>query len=449
MKKGFIYVLISSLFLILLPSFTVVQKTNNSKSKFKNNNHAITWENLSKSDQQLLDKIERKSFEYFWDGADPKTGLGDAGSANKAGRVSIASEGFALSSICIADSRGWITHSQAYSRVMKILNSFYKDPNNSQDFCVQGKRGLFYHFINRKTGKRFGKSEVSTIDSGILMAGILNSMEHFKGTEIESLARKIYLKADWTWYTRQNGAIAAGWTPDRGIFGQFKGYNEYILAYVLGLGSPTHPMPDSSWNVYCNHYRWIKPYKNIGSFLTPLWKMRPEAYLYQFPACWIDFRGKKDHYADYWQNGINALTANRQYCLDWAEKNNYPDKMLWGWTACAGKDHYMGFDTPYNGTIAPSAVVASLPFIPNYAMPTIKRMYEKYGNEIWGKYGFTDAFNLVQNWYDKGYISIDEGNTVLMIENFRDGGVWKEFMNISYIKHAMEKAGFVSDPSIN
>lgn len=449
MKKGLILILINSFILALFPSFTVIRNTNDSQAQLKNNNRTVIWNDISKGDQHFLNKVEKKAFGFFWNGTDPNTGLGTVTSLRLHNRVSIASEGFALTAICIADTRGWISHKAAYNRVLKILNSFYKDPNNSNDFCVEGTHGFFYHFINRKTGKRFGKCEVSTIDTGIFLAGVLTSMEHFKGTEIESLARKIYLAADWKYFTRPNGAIAAGWTPERGIFGQFKGYNEYILAYVLGLASPTHPMPDSSWDVYAGHYHWIKPYKNIGPFLTPLWKMRPEAYLYQFPACWIDFRGKKDHYADYWQNGVNALKANRQYCLDWAAKNNFPDKEIWGWTACDGNGRYMGFATPYDGTIAPSAVAASIPFIPKLAIPTLRLMYKRYGKKIFKKYGFTDAFNVAQNWYDNGYLGIDEGNLIIMIENFRSGFVWKEFMQVSYIQHAMKKAGFVSKTSLN
>lgn len=407
-----------------------------------------SWNDLSKNQQSFLDNVEKKAFEFFWDGTDPTTGLGNAISARQNDVVSIAGEGFALSSICIADTRGWITHQQAYNRVFKILNSFYKDPNDSTDFCVQGKEGLFYHMVNSKTGKRDGTSEVSTIDSGLLMAGILDCMEHFKGTEIETLARKIYLNANWNWYIRSDGAIAGGWKPETGIFGEFRGYNEYILVYLLGLGSPTYSIPQSSWDVYASNYHWLQPYQGIGPFLTPSGEMRPEAYLYQFPACWIDFRGKEDHYTNYWQDGISALEANREFCTRWAEQNNYPDKHLWGWTACAGKDGYLGFEIPYNGTVAPSAVAAALPFIPNYAFPTLQYMYTKYGDKIWGdKYGFVDAFNVAQNWYDPwydlGYIDIDEGNMVLMLENFRSGGVWKEFMNISYIQNAMQKAGFV------
>ncbi len=404
--------------------------------------YTATWDALNGNDKQLIDKTEKAAFGFFWDGTDPNTGLGDASSISSH-RVSIASEGFALSAICIADTRGWISPQAAYQRVLLILNSFYKDSSNANDFCVQGHNGLFYHFINNETGQRFGNSEVSTIDSGILMAGVLQCMEHFKGTTVDTLARKIYLNADWTSFLRSDGGIAGSWSPEKGISGEFTGYNEYILTYLLALGSPTHPIPASSWATWASTYQWINPY-GTGSFLVHGGTMRPEAYLYQFPACWIDFKGKEDGYADYWQNAINALTANRQYCLDWAKQNNYPDTLLWGWTACAGQSGYLGFGAPYNGTVAPSAVAASLPFVPNLALPTLRYMYEKYSDKIWGEYGFTDSFNPAQNWYDTGYISIDEGNIVLMLENFRSGGVWNEFMKIPYIQTALQKAGFHS-----
>ncbi len=408
--------------------------------------NSVLWNKLSKNDQEFLDKVERKAFEFFWDGFDPVTGLiGDASSASR--RSSIASVGFGLSAFCIADARGWENHSEVYKRVLTILNSFYKDTTSKNDFCVEGTHGFFYHFVNMDSGKRFGKSEVSTIDTGILMAGILNAMEHFKGTEIEDLARKIYLTAEWDWFLRKNGAVAGSWSPEKGIAGEYKGYNEYILVYLLGLGSPTHPTPQSSWDVWAsgNGFEWLKPYKEIGAFLAPRGLMQPLAYLYQFPACWYNFKGKKDKYADYWENGINALKANKLYCNNWGSMHGYSDE-LWGWTACAGKNGYLGFTAPFNGTIAPSAVAASIPFIPNIAIPSLKYMYQKYGDKIWGKYGFVDSFNPYQDWYDtNGFLGIDKGNEVLMLENFRSGYVWQEFMNTSYAKAGMKNAKLVSE----
>ncbi len=408
-------------------------------SKSPGTTYSPAWDTLTAGNKQMLDKIEKAAFEFFWNGTDPNTGLGDA-MPNVANRVSIATEGFALSSICIADTRGWITHQEAYQRVLLILNSFYKDSTKANDFCVQGHDGLFYHFVNNVTGQRFGNSEVSTIDSGILMAGVLECMEHFNGTEIDSLARNIYENADWTAFLTSGGGLAASWTPENGMSGQFTGYNEYMLVYLLALGSPTHPIPASSWNIWASTYHFINPY-GTGSFLTPGGSFTPEAYLYQFPACWFDFNGMKDNYADYWQNAVNALSANKRFCISWAQRNS-ADTLLWGWTACQGENGYLGYGDPFNGTVAPSAVAASLPFIPSSGLPTLKYMYDNYYSEIWGQYGLTDSFNPKEKWYDSGYVGIDEGNMALMLENFRSGEVWNEFMKIPYVQTALQKAGF-------
>ena len=209
------------------------------------------------------------------------------------------------------------------------------------------------------------------------------------------------------------------------------------------MGSPSHPLPKESWDAYNsgNGAAWLKPYENIGAFKTPHGIMQMHAYLYQFPICWYDFKNKKDKYADHWQLAVNAIKANREYTKNWGTTVGYTEE-LWGWTACAGRDGYIGFDKPYNGTLAPSAVVASLPFLPKESLKSIKYMYETYGDKIWGEYGFTDSFNPHQDWYDDGCIGIDKGNEVLMLENFRTGGVWKVFMQNEYVKKGMEQAGF-------
>ncbi len=416
------------------------------KNKQKNTgrvpgNDSLSWNDLTKDEQDFLDSIERRSFEFFRDNFNTSTGLiADAGIADN--RCSIASVGFGLSAYCIADARGWMDHREVYDRVLTTLQSFYKDPENDQDFCVEGTHGLFYHFVEMDSGRRFAGSEVSTIDSGILLAGILQAMVHFRGTEVEELARKIWLAAEWEWFLQNDGAMAGAWSPENGLTGRFTGYNEYMIVYLLALGSPSHPAPCSSWKVWASTYKWVT-YKDIPAFLTPGGQFKPLAYLYQFPACWFDLRGKKDKYADYWTSDIRALTANRQYCMDWGEKHDLPGE-LWGWTASNGKDGYLGYDVPYNGTIAPSAVAASLPFIPEYALTALNYMYANYKDKIWGKYGFTDAFNPLQNWYDTGYLGIDQGNTLLMIENFRSGMVWQEFMSVPDVQEGMKKAGLIN-----
>ena len=398
---------------------------------------------LSTEDQEFLDKVQRKAFDYFWDGFDPVTGL--IGDKAKGRRTSIANSGFGLSTYCIGVERGWVTRQEVYDRVHITLNSYFKDPDDENDLCVEGRYGLFYHFINVDTGKRHRRSEVSTIDSAILMAGILHVMTYFKGTEVEELAKEIYKNAQWDKYTNKTGAITGGWKPpeENWVNPEYKGFNEYSLVYLIGLGSPTHPLPESSWDAYSsgNGFEWIKPYRDIGAFMTPSGIMQPHAYLYQFPACWYDFRNKKDNYANYWEVSVNALKANKRYTQNWGSMVGYSEE-LWGWTACAGRNGYIGFSKPYNGTLAPSAVVASLPFLPEVSLKSAKYMYKKYGEKIWGKYGFVDSFNPHQDWYDDGFIGIDKGNEVLMIENFRSEGVWQVFMQNPFVQKGLEKAKF-------
>lgn len=415
-------------------------------TKAQNSNNLINssfWNDLSIEDQEFLDLTQRKAFDFFWDGYDPVTGLIDDKNSTSR-RTSTATSGFGLSAFIIGVERDWVTYEEAYKRVLLTLNSYYNDPNVDNDFYVDGIYGLFYHFINIDTGKRHGKSEVSTIDSAILIAGILDVSEFFKDTEIETLASKIYENAQWDQFINKNGAITGGWRPENRPVAEYKGFNEYNLVYLLALGSPTYPIPDASWDAWASGKGFIsiKPYHDIGAFLTPHGVLQPLAYMYQFPSCWYDFRNKEDKYANYWDISTNALKANKRYTNNWGYANGYPEQ-LWGWTACVGRDGYLGFSHPYNGTLAPSAVIASLPFLPEESLRSIKYMKEKYGNKIWGKYGFVDSFNPSQNWYDDGYLGIDKGNEVLMIENYRSESIWKRFMENLYVKEGMKKAKFI------
>lgn len=388
----------------------------------------LTWDDLSEDDQNFLDKVQQAAFWYFWNETNPKTGIVQNRASNpKLG--DIAAVGLALSAICIAESHGWITYEEAYDRVLTTLRSF-----NPENPLVEGTHGFFYHWVDRDTGKRLDNAEISLIDNGLLIAGVLHAGQHFKGTDIETLADKIYRAAEWDWLLLDNGLMKITGEIEQGV----KGYSEYILSYILALGSPTHPIPERSWDAWASGYQWVE-YKGF-KFLSP----GPyfNAYLYQFPACWIDFRNKHDKYANYWLNAAAALKANRQFCLDASASAGWPP--LWGWTACDGKNGYLMWGTPFDGTVAPSAVAASIPFIPEDAIPMLKKMYEDYGEKVWGKYGFVNSFNVAQNWYDNDYIGIDQGNIVLSIENFRTGMVWREFMEIPYVKEGMRKAGFVS-----
>jgi hypothetical protein len=395
----------------------------------RNDSVALTWESLDEDERAFLDQVQESAFWYFWNETDPGTGLVQDRATNTE-VSSIAAVGFALSAICIADGRGWVAHDRAYERVLDTLRSF--DPD---DPLVEGERGFFYHWVDTKTGKRAWEGEISLIDTAILVAGALHAGQHFKGTEIEPLADRIYRAVEWDWIMSGDLlTVVPGGEP-------WDGYDEYILAYLLALGSPTHPIPESSWDAMASAYEWCS-YGGF-EFLTPDGGNTMLAYLYQFPLCWMDFKNIHDDYANYWDNAVAALGANRKFCLDEAARNGWSE--LWGWTACDGREGYLGYRSTFDGTVSPSAVAASVVLIPEYAIPMLEKMRGEYGGRIWGEYGFTNAFNPSQGWYDDDYIGIDQGNTVLMLEAFRSGSVWDEFMRVPYVITGLSKAGFVEE----
>jgi hypothetical protein len=387
---------------------------------------ALTWNDLDQEDKEFLDTVQKTAFQYFWSEANPNTGLVQDRATSKT-VSSIAATGFGLSAICVAESRGWIKHDEAYERVLNTLKSF--DPS---DPLVEGSHGFFYHFVNTATGRREWDSEISLIDTAMLMAGVLHAGQHFKGTEIEALADRIYRAVEWDWLL--SGDLLRRTPTDA----EASGYDEYIIAYLLALGSPSHPIPERSWDAWARTYRWYD-YGEV-KFLTPQGGRTMLAYLYQFPSCWIDFRDKHDAYANYWNEFKAALRANMDYCLDESRANGWP--LLWGWTACDGKNGYLGYRDTFDGTVAPSAVAAAVPFIPENVIPMLKKIYQEYGSLVWREYGFTNAFNPSQEWYDQDYVGIDQGNMVLMIEAFRSGNVWAELMQIPYVRDGLLKAGF-------
>ncbi len=379
-------------------------------------------------------EVAKRAFLYFWFEANPETGL--VPDKNSDSMASIAATGFGLSAICVGENKGWISAQEAKQRVLTTLQ-FLRDN-------VQKVNGMPYHFVWVHNGQRYGYSEISIVDTAILMAGVLHAANHFSdNSQIVSLAKELFDAVDWYWFVRPSGTFAAMWTPEQGFFGERFGYDEYMIAGILGLGSLTYPLPRSSWDAWRSAYQWAE-YENYW-FLCPAGYMRPCAYLYHFPAAWIDFRDKHDNYVDYWEMMWNALAANREYCRDWAE--NYPeyDDNLWGWTACEGPTGYLGWD-PFRGTIAPSAVAGSLPFMPDNVIPDLWYIYEHYGDNIWSRYGFKDSmdsgYNSGAGWFAENSVGINKGPEVLLVEAYWSGMVWREFMKNFNALEGLRKAGF-------
>lgn len=388
---------------------------------------------LDLSDEALLDEIQKRAFRYFWEEANPKNGLiKDRSTVNSPS--SIAAVGFGLTAIPIAIERGWITKTEGYNRVLTTLKSFAEEK-------IDGKNGFFYHFVDMKTGVRVWNCELSSIDTSLLLCGVIFVGEYFKGTEIEILADKIYRGANWRWILAGGKQISMGWTPENGFLNDKWGnsFDEGIIAYILAIGSPTYSIPPSSWDeiarpvndTYISHFNEV-------------------LFVYLYPNVWIDFRDKEDKYANYFNNAAAAVRYN--WIFSFLKRGEYItyDKDIWGISSCDGPNGY----TPYgasegnhDGTIALYASIGSLPFVPKLSMRAIRAMLSKYGLAIWGKYGFVSGFNIDKSWFSKEYLGIDQGTIILMIENYRTGMVWKYFMRNKYIKKALEKIGFINRKS--
>ncbi len=394
------------------------------------------WEN-----EEFLDLVQKKAFEFFWYEANTENGL-IKDRANNFGPdnykiSSIASVGFGLTAICIAEKRGWLKHEEAYSRVLTTLK-FFKEK-------MKREYGFFYHFVHMDNGEPLRKSEVSSIDTVLFLAGALFCGEFYKGTEVEELARQIYLTVDWFSMLNGGTTLSMGYKPahlpDAGfIVDRWSYYSEAMLLYLLAIGSPTHPIPAEYW------YEWQRPIRKYKDYTVVSF---PALFVHQYSHLWIDFRNKHDTIADYFQNSIDATLANRQFCIDNMEKYKTYGPDSWGLTACDGPDGYSVhgaapsiYPPKHDGTVAPTAAGGSLMFTPKESISCLRNLYSKHKDKIWGIYGFSDAFNLDRNWYASDVIGIDQGAIVLSIENYRSGMVWEYFMRNEYIKTAMQKAGF-------
>ncbi len=426
---------------------------------------------------QVLDNVQQAAFNYMWNEANSSTGL--IRDRNQSGSPSsIAAVGFGLSAICVGIDHGWVTRAQGATRVYNTLNTFWTQPQGPAPSGTIGYKGFFYHFLDLGTAVRMPgwNPELSDIDTALLLAGVLDCEQYFNTGDptevsIRSLADQIYRRVDWTFFqnTTQNGLMHQ-WLPDAvggpGTFdtGVWTGYNEMMIMYILAMGSPTHSVPAADWSTYTSTYNWTLP---TGGYGGVQYLVFPPLYGHQYSHCWINFKNKRDPFmntkgSDYFTNSRRAVIAQQAYCI--ANPGIKPpgaptqpdaagySSILWGLTAGDGPTGYTargapgpGFGFTDDGTIAPTAVVASLPFAPEICVPTIVNMYDNYPL-LWGTYGFRDGFNLGRSpdWYDNDFLGIDQGPMVLMIENYRNASIWLRFMQNPYVIAGMNAAGFVN-----
>ena len=408
---------------------------------------------LFASDDEFLDYVQETSFDYFWYGANPANGLVPDRSANGSA-CSIAAVGFGLTAIGIAADHGWITRTQAVARVLTTLNTFLQGPQGPGTSGIIGYKGWFYHFLDMNTALRSPNSELSSIDTALLLGGILYAKQYFNGpsadeTSIRTKADAIFNRVDWTFMAQGTDAVAMGWQPTSGFtgFGNWIGYNEGMIIYLLGLGAATNPLPVSAWSRWTSGYTW-------GTTYGQTYVLFPPMFGHEYSHCWIDFRHLADTYMNshnctYFENSRRAALAQVAYCST-APHTGY-SSTVWGLTACDGPSPtgYAARGIPPaldDGTIAPTAAGGAMPFTPEYSLPALRAFYTRFRLNIWTAYGFRDAFNQTLGYYGPDELGIDQGPIVIMIENYRSQRVWQLFMQNEEAQRGLQRAGFVPLP---
>ena len=397
-------------------------------------------------DEKFLEDLERRSFQYFWEQSDPRTGLvldrartdGSPHDERHRNTASIAATGFGLTALCIASERGWVKRDEARERVRSSLSFFAERAPHM--------RGWFYHWLDWRTGARVWQSEVSSIDTALLLGGILTARQYFQDDAlIVRLATLIYERIDFPWMLNGHRTLLShGWTPEKGFLGpRWDTYSEDASLYLLAIGSPTHPIPARSWHALRRDRVRYAGYSYITTKNVPL-------FMHQYAHLWIDFRGRREtrgQRIDYFANSVAATRAHRIFCLRLARefpKSYSPN--IWGITASDSVKGYVAWGGPprdplIDGSVVPTAPGGSLQFTPDISLPALRAMLEQFGERIYGRYGFVDAFNPTTNWVGPDVVGINTGPILLSAENLRTGNVWRWFMRNPEISRALGLVG--------
>ena len=405
---------------------------------------AVPATRLTPRDTTLLDEVQRRAVRFFIEHSDPETGLtrdrAPASGARASGPSSIAATGFGLSAWCIADAHGWLPPGEALERVQKTLR--FVATRHAHE------HGFFYHFVDVQTGCRAWNSEASTIDTALFLQGAIFAREYFRDAQTTRLVNEIYARIDWQWAMNQGTTLSHGWRPEGGFIAhRWDSYAESLGMYLLGMGAAQRALPADAWHAI---RRDATAWHDGRTFIQcgPL-------FTHQYSHGWFDFREKRDDYADYWQNSIDATLAQREWSAHQNTRYAHWSRDVWGLTASDSARGYLAWGTPgrdpdqSDGTLVPCAPGGSLPFAPRECLTALQRMRELGGAAVWGRYGFADAFNPQTGWVSPDVIGIDLGIMLVMAENLRSELVWRTFMRAAEVQRGMELAGFERAPSRN
>lgn len=430
-------------------------------------------------DEALLDDLEQRTFRWFWETTNPVNGLVPDRWPSPS-FCSIAAVGFGLSAWAIGAAQGWITRAQARERTLATLRFFRDSKQGPQARGTSGHKGFYYHFLDMRSGERWADCELSTVDTALLLAGVLHAASFYQSndaaeTEIRQLADALSERVDWRWAQPRGPAICHGWRPEHGFLPyDWTGYSEAMLVYLLALGAPARAVATDAWGAWTSTYarHWTTFHGQTHLHFPPL-------FGHQYTHCWVDFRGIRDawmreHGLDYFENSRRATLAQRAYAqanpLGWAGYGGD----IWGITACDGPAdvtrRFRGTPRRFisyagrgaglhdDGTLAPTAALASLPFAPEIVKPALRALRERYGAAIYNRHGFVDAFNpsfdhadvalkhgqLVPGvgWVDTDHLGIDQGPITLMAANARRDEVWRIMRGNAQVRRGLERAGF-------
>jgi hypothetical protein len=384
----------------------------------------------------FLEEVEQTSFAYFWEQANPRTGQVEDRGAAEGGPIrnasSVAATGFALTALCIAAERGWEDDAAVRNRVRLTLDFALK--------TVQQQHGFFYHFVNGETGQRILQSEISPVDTCILLCGALTCRGFFDDQQIQQTATALYERADWNWMLHGGQTLSMGWMPELGFLkARWDSYSELMMMYLLGMASPTHALPAAIWNSWQRPQFEFDQVAYIGAH-APL-------FAHQYSHAWFNLRGIHDKYGDYFANSIVASRIHKMWCLELTSRfPDYADN-LWGVSASDSEHGYTAWGGPptmgrIDGSIVPCATAGSLVFLPKECIMVLQNIREKYEKRTWKKYGYVDAFNPLTNWASPDVLGIDAGISIIMAENARTGFVWEQFGKNPEVKKGLNLAGF-------
>jgi hypothetical protein len=414
---------------------------------------------LSASDNALLDELGRAHFQYFVNRTDSLSGL-SADRTRPGAPASMAVIGFGLTVYPVAVSRGWIERASAADQTRKVLKTLWEAPQGCKSAGTSGSHGFFYRFVDCQTCLRLWNSEVSTVDTALLMAGVLFARGYYDAPEeadLRDLATRLFERVDWAWALHGGDRLSLGWKPKSGFLPfDWGGYNEAMILLLLAMGSSTHPIPAESWVAFTRDER-------AGDFFGQHYVPFAPMFGHQYSHIWVDFRGifdapmRKNGF-DYVENSRRAGLAQHAYAIKNPGGWKGYDALNWGLSACDGPGEststidgrqrtFFGYmargapDGPDDGTIAPSAVAASLPFAPEIVLPTLRHWWSERP-DLWGEFGFAGSFNVTKGWVNPDRIGIDQGPIALMIENYRTGMIWEVMRRDATLRRGLQRAGF-------